>query len=458
MGRRPVTGGVVDDDILKILEAKQEHPNAITYDLILHTVDEDIIIRELASVETSRDYANNICDYIIVNFTLGLGQCVKKILPYQDNLEMTIVTRYYDKSYTDRYKLVILSGPPSLAGTIYSSYTEIELDKMDKLLMECQCLNRLVEALRLKPCDGVYTYSTVKDIIKTVMTNNINEVNIEDTSVPTNFNLIQPNNDKTYRHINIPVGVRVLDLPSYLQNTDYGVYSADIGTYIQRFGYFQTDIEPTDTVFVYPLYNPGLNNSSGKRLMIFSTPSTLLAQVEHSYLIDGGVIKIIGAGNMTSNEISQGKLINDGNAVIIANPTAIMRGGNTTTTDTVTTDKTTNLTGELLKSKRDGHNSANYVGATANQYKVYSELSKNTLSPYQVTWNYSNPELLYPGMPVSYVYEDSELGVVKLNGVLHSVFNKYSAPYKTNVTIINVLLEPYIDGTNNGNESVDVRY
>jgi len=73
MVTRPLTPGVVETDIARILEAKSLHPQAITYEVIVHTVDEDIPVTELISVEVSRDYANNVCDYIVTTFTMGLG-------------------------------------------------------------------------------------------------------------------------------------------------------------------------------------------------------------------------------------------------------------------------------------------------------------------------------------------------------------------------------------------------
>jgi len=456
MATRPLTPGVVETDIARILEAKSLHPNAITYEVIVHTVDEDIPVTELISVEVSRDYANNVCDYIVTTFTMGLGQYIKRVHPFLDNLEMSIITKYYGRSYVDRYKLLILTGPDNIAGSMYTSYTEEELDQTDKVILETQCLNRLVEVLRLQPTSGIYSYTNVRDVIKTTISNAVADVAVANTKPDIGFNCVEPDNSKTYRHINVPVGVRVLELPTFLQVTDYGVYSADIGTYIQRYGYFEDNVEPKDTVFIYPLYTPDLVDAPGKRLMILSSPTTILSQVESSYVIDGDVVKIIGSGDMRSNDISQTKLINSGNSVITADTGSIMHTGSVATDSEVNTKNSINLTGESLVNKRDGFNGQNYTRPTSNPYKEYTEISKNMLSPYQVTWNYSNPELIFPGMPVIYVYEDIDKGVIRLNGIVHSLFNKYNASYKTHTTVLNVLLESYVDGMDKGVDVVDV--
>lgn len=458
MSMRPITPGAVESDIAKIINNKVMDPDTISYKVILHTIDDDIDITELISIEVDRDYANNISDYILVTFTMGMGEYLRKVHPRIDNLEMTIVTKYYNDSYLNRYKLLIVNGPTNIAGTMYSSYSEEELNKMDKFIIEGQCINRLVEVLRRQPVDGIYNYITVRDAIRTVITNAVNKTTIEGVSPETKFNFVDPNNDKTFRHISIPLGINALDLPSYLQNTDYGVYSSDIGTYIQKHGYFIDGEDPVDTIFVYPLYNPKLVDKPGKKLMILSSPNNMLSTIENSYLEEGDILKIIGSGNMRSSEISQTKLINTGNAIIRTNIDNMLKTGGDVTDNTVSVSRANTMSGETLVAKRDGYDGVNYVKPSTNIYKQYSEMAKNVLSLYQVTWNFSNPELLFPGMPVIYVYEDTEHGVIRLNGIIHSCFIKYNAVYKTHSTLINVMLESYIDGVEKKTDEVDVSY
>jgi len=458
MGLRPITPGLVEADIASVISNKALHPNAIQYSIIVHTPTMDIDVIDLVSIETNRDYANNITDYILVTFTIALGTYIKQIRSIQDNLEMSIITDHYGKKYHSRYKMILNGVPDAIAGSIYTSYTETELNKMDVVVIEAQCLSRLVESIRLTPVSGVYNYVTVSDVIKTVISHTIDAVKIEGSAISYNINIITPNNSKTYRHIIIPTGIRVIDLPSFLQNTDYGVYSSDIGTYIQKIGYFEKGVTPKETIFVYPLYNNKITNTPGKQLMVLSSPNTLVSRSENSYLIDGDVIKIIGSGDMHGSEISQTKLMQNGSSVVISNPDHVIIKGTNGTDDTVSTSSKTNLTGSNLKIMKDGGAPTKYIGPTANKYKQYSAIARDMLSMYHVTWNFSNPELLYPGMPVMYIYEDDVRGVVRLTGVLHSTFTKYSGPYKTNTTFINMLLEPYVDGTSNSNSTVDVSY
>lgn len=455
---RPLEHGVVGADIADIIDKSDYDPKAITYNIILHTVDEDIPIDDLITIETKRDYANNVADHIIVTFAILAGTYVRSVHKFMDNLEMTIVTNWYDKKYSDRYKLMLVKGPSNIAGTLYSSYTEDELNRLDKFVIEAQCLDRLVEVMRLTQVSGTYSKHTVQDVISGVMSKAINNITIEDTPIPTAFSFIDPNNQQIYRHINIPIGTTAISLPVFLQEGDYGVYNTDIGVYIQKYGYFEDGKEPITTVFVYPLYNNELADHPGRKLMILSSPTNQYSAVDRSYLLDGDVIKIIGTGDMRSGEVGQTKLMNTGNTIVTGSTANIVGGVAAVTDDAAKIVAKQNLHGAKLKVKVDGTELPRYVKPTSNPYKYYSEIAKNLLSPYQITWNYSNPELLHPGMAVTYVYEDIEVGAVRLNGVLHSCYNSYNQRTGAHVTLLNVLLEPYTDGVANAaNTTVDVR-
>lgn len=457
MAFRPITAGALEADIYRIISSKNTHYKAITYDVTIHTPTEDILLTHLTSIEISRDYVNNITDYILVSFLIPLGTYAKKLRVTQDNLEATITINYYNIRYPTRYKLV-LQPIETMAGSGYSSYTEAELNKMDMIHVEAQCLSRLVESIRLQPVSGIYNYTTVSKLIKTVISDSIKKVKIDNNSVDHLINVVPPNNDKIYRHLVLPTGVRVLDLPSFLQNTSYGVYSADLGTYVQKSGYYTPNKKPIETVYVYPLYNYKLLPKTGNKLMILSTPNARYTKSERSYVIEGNTIKIVGNSDVSGNEISQNLIMQNGNAVIVADPDKIMLNGGVHTDSDLKTVSKDNLVGSNVKPLVSGNNNANYIGPRNNKYLQYSEIAKNTLSNYSITWNHSNAELLHPGMAVMYIYEDEKRGVVRLSGVIHSLFTKYSEAYKVSATVINLLLEPYNEGIINSNKTVDVRY
>jgi len=465
---RPLTPGLVSRDIAKIIHSDSVPSDAVTHRIIINTPDDNLSPTELISIEISRDYCNNISDFTLVTFSIMLGDYVKLIHPYMDNLEMTIVTTEYSKNTHIRYKMVILKGIEGLTGSMYSSYTRDELNKVDKVIVEAQCVDRLVETIRTHPVDGIYAYTTIDKVIKTIFNSAISNIKVDGIKkdygvkidgIPEEYNIdvIEPNNSKKYRHISIPMGVRLLDMPSFLQETNYGVYSSGIGTYIQRYSHEHDRETAKSTIFVYPIYHSGLWDTPGKKLMILSAPTNIMSVIENSYIVDGDVIKIIGNGNVTSKEESQNLIKDVGNVIITTKTDSMILDSVSTKDKTVHTSKKDNLIADRLSKMRDGTSNVNYIKPTSNPYVQYSKVASNMLSSYTIKWMHSNPTILYPGMPVSYIYEDADHGIVKLNGILHSNFTKYNTSDRTHVTILNVLLEPYIDNIKKGIETVNVR-
>jgi len=455
MPTKPMTEGLLAHDIGKILHAPKRPTNHITHKCTIHTVDFDIDITNLISIETSCDYHSDVGDYILVTFTLTMGTAVKVIHPEMDNLEITINTDVYGKTSHSRYRAVIISGLTNVSGNIYSTMSMEELNKMDYVTIEAQCINKSLMEMRNMYVDGVYSYHTVSEVIKALFHKHGDSALAE--SGKWGLSMYPPNNEKRYRHIVVPAGTSLLDLTTYLQNKDYGVYSAGIGTYITRYSESGNKADMADHIFVYPLYNSKIYEKPGRKLMIYSTPMTNLKFSENSYIVDGDSVKIVGHGDMEGKEISKYHVMDKGNGLILGNAASVMVDGVKVTDGMVSTDLKTNLKGERVKPLAGVNDRPAYMSHTTNPYPGYSDIASNMLSHYNVDWNFSDPDLLYPGMPVTYIYDDHNHGIVRLHGVLHSSFTKYSGPAKIHHSNLNILLEPYIDNITAKTDVVDVR-
>lgn len=110
-------------------------------------------------------------------------------------------------------------------------------------------VSREYEVLRTQYTDGTFrdrhcwTSLYIKEAIE-----RSKEVKIEGKPLDLNIDIVKPNNDYVYDHVVVETGVKILDLPSYIQNKDYGIYNGNIGTYIQRY-------KDKLTIFVYPLFD-----------------------------------------------------------------------------------------------------------------------------------------------------------------------------------------------------------
>ena len=60
------------------------------YTALIHTAKEEFKAYQILSIDTVRDYVNNIGDAITLEFTLPLGDYTKLFYPNRSNLEITI--------------------------------------------------------------------------------------------------------------------------------------------------------------------------------------------------------------------------------------------------------------------------------------------------------------------------------------------------------------------------------
>jgi hypothetical protein len=436
-----ISGGLLDLEVNSILKTTNPDTNNVVYELIVHTPENDIYVNYVNSVEVMRDYNGNIGDYIYANIIIGLGDYIKVIQPYRDNLEMTIkITRYASISST-RYKAIILNNSGATYAKGYTSMSQTDLNKLEPMNIEIQCLHKELEALRAVSVDGIYRNTTVENLIIGLINKYTKTIQIEGTTVNISVNIIKPNNDYNYVHINIPTGTRLLDVPSYLQNTNYGVYNGNIGTYLQKY-------DDRLILFVYPLYDKNVFETVTKKLNIYNIASKKLTFIENTYKLDGDILKILTGLNVRSLDTAENELSDTGNAITAANPDLILQRNVIVTDNNVTTYPTNNLTAQAIKNKRDGMNLNLHLGVETNLYKYRSDIVKKSMGIYQIPWNYPNIDLIYPGMPCSFLYEDNVNGIVKLTGTVQSVYSRYTKTNNTTVALLNIaVIKPtmYLD-------------
>lgn len=134
-------------------------------------------------------------------------------------------------------------------------------------------------------------------------------------------------------------------------------------------------------------------------------------------------------------------MMDTGTGVVVTDPSVIMNGKKGITDTEITNNNQDNLVTLKIKDKDDGVDKVKYISSTANVYKHTSELARANLSIFQFQWHYCNPELLYPGMAVGFIYNDVTEGTIVLRGILQSVYYKYSTATQTLACILNVMME-----------------
>lgn len=430
------TGSLIEMDIQDIISTDNPWKEASEYEIILHTPYKDIDITYLKLIETVRNYSKSIGDEIYITFNMLGGDFILDVYPYRDNLELSITELSTNKLKVlgeNRYKLVMVNNNANVYGSKYTAATREDLNKSEIVRVVGQCVDRVVEALRITQVEGIYENTTLKEIMTAEFKEKIANIQLDGENVEVDIDIVEPHNNNTIEQLVIPSGIYALDFPSYLQNTVYGVYNANIGTYIQK-------IKDRTTLFVYPLYDVNrFDNSEASKMVVYFTNNLRYNAIDNTFKMDGKVLKILAGGSLRSVDNAENDFMSEGDGYIRVLPEQMMNRNAVVTNDSMNLDSSTHLEGTKFKDRRDGADKPVFLGNEVNMYKYRSGINRATMGTYQFQWYYSAPELIYPGMPVQYIYEDGNGNVNKLEGVVQVVISKYDKLLKSVATLITFL-------------------
>lgn len=417
---------LISPHVTEIMGSRSGYPE-ISYRAIMHTEEKDIALTAIDSIEFTQDFNNDISDMVVINFDIGVGDYVFDIKPYLQNL---MITLYKDvdgvRGKGVIYKAVSVADRVPY-GDVNGDYNREDLNATGLMGGSFQLVHRLVEVLRAVKCDGIYRATTVKDVLYTEYGAMLKSILVDGVAPKIKVNISEPDNITKYKHIVIPTGTSLLDLPTFLQDTKYGVYNGDICVYLTLVG---NDIN----LFINPLYS---TLESSEELYFYHSGNPIHDSTEVTYTKIGDMTKIISCSEMTLVENRETEYMNNGHALTRSSFQKLINHNATITNDSIHFDKESHLDSSAGYIKDDGLTSERYYGHEANMFKHRSKMLKDGISILQVKWGYSDPSLLRPDIPTIFVFQkDGKL--VRLKGIIQNTYSLYNGSTKTTSTIINL--------------------
>ena len=401
---------LVNKEILDITTKPIEYKE-LKHEIIFRNKITTIPIRIFESIEKLADFNNNVMDYPTLNVFLSLGVYSKDVFEHKDNIEVTINTSRDDKLYSSiTYKAILVDVDNNMSG-IVANISKEELDMSGMVRVTFQLIEQELELIRIVKTSGIYKDMDVSSIMTAIFYNTINKIKIKGTNIIPTINIVKPDNTNKYKHVIIPTGTRLVDLPTYLHDTDYGIYKGDIGLY------FKTKVESVNknnlNVYIYPLYS--IEKNKYKELVIYYANTQFSKVNDNNYYNTDEMLKVV-ASDLDIAEIKQNTIMNKGGA-ITGNDPNILLSYNTTL------------------NQKDGLTNERYVGNEVNLFKHISRVMSDSMDLVKVTWNYSNSSLLIPGMHVT-IYYQKDNKVKKMVGVLQQYHMLYREINKIETTIL----------------------
>ncbi len=411
------------------------------YSAIIHADGKQMFVPTVISVDTHKDFVSNITDEITVNFLMPLGDFIKVVKPNLKKLEMTLISTVVGSKSKNTYKLVLAGLTQDEQNGTYDQTSGTELNKQDMTNLTGQCLNKVVEGMRSLRTYGVYKDTTVSAVMNTVLMENIGSFSALGGLLSSgDCKMASPDNTRTYKHIVVPDGTLALDIGSFFQHGDYGVFNGGLSTYIQKTDAKEFGISDSEVTYIYPLYgNKSISNYKPVLKIIALSPMTK-SGIESTYVLDKGDLKIItSVASDVKNDDDSGNM-NDGVGVTLLDSETVLTRPFEVSEDKVVVKRENVKRKQMHKKMADGVNKVKYVGTVNNLYDERAKVLRNNGRVVQLQWNFSNARLLIPGMKVIYITDDGKGGVSKKDGILHGASIFYEGQKKMEATILNVFL------------------
>lgn len=400
-----------------------EKPVHFTVEAIIHVGANVYYPLKLLSIDNLEDYELAYADTMIVELSLSAGSFSTDIYPFKDQVDITIIKKPIgevgnninpDKVIqSERFTAVLKdTGNPVIEGNTNATPSKDTLDLTNIINVKFQLINKAVEQIRMVTIGGIYRRVRAGELIRALLTAEINNINVEGVRKPLGVDLASGYNQEVREHILIPHGVKLIDMPAFIQNECGGVYSAGFTCYMK-----------SDYWYVYPLFDVKRYGKADRVLNVINVPRNKFPGIERTYRQDGNNIVIMCTGEVQFSDDSESQQLVYGNGVVFPNMKQFMNGFSFTKNNKTTVSRGANNTEVISTARANGKNNVQVLSdlPASNPLVEYSRLARRQGSFLTFVWENSNPSLITPGIPVKFSYIDNN----KISAIYGSVIKAH---------------------------------
>jgi len=403
-----VSTKILADMVTKIINTDQS--NVMALSLYIYSASSQFSIDKcmIEHFELIKKFGGNTTNDIQVKINLTPAQ-IAELIKNQTNLLASLIIEYVDSAsgnirfsdppYTATFR-VLIHNPDDLN----KKYGATVYNDTNPLADKTKGTNRITESLLQLDLQLVRPeeYSMNKAHYHGMMTDTTIDKAIHFVAsmmkVPK-LDLIPPDNTAEYKHMIIPPEHGDFNkLFDYLQE-QYGIYSKGLN-------YFMDD----QTLFIYPAYETRLNRSS--KLTILKVGVGAYGGATNYHKLEGSHLTIVSNSDTEQKTLSSVSAENNGNSQLFMKADTMIDGQIDHNTMTV---KSTSVSASNKSDNSIQQTSAvvKYSQPTINLYSKVSKMASGEGETVKLSWPYCRLNLIEPGMPCVYVYDEKEMLVQK---------------------------------------------
>lgn len=398
-------------------------PVIFTWLCTVHANGKDVKPLYTVEMELDRNYIDQYCDKRDIVLAFNAGDFNYDIIPYKTNLEMTVRKVLLDESsvpsinqnaavQTNRYRATLYDNhSPSLEGNDPTAVSREAAERGGIVDVRFQLLDLVVEQLRMQTIGGIYRNITGVDLVKFLLTK-YSQTTVTDKAVTVKgVTVIGKPSKLAKEHLAIPHSTKVVDAPDIVNKNCGGIYSAGFKAYLQN-----------QMWYLFPPYDLKGFKDSNNTLTLINIPANRLPSTERTYRETATQLFVLLTGQVKHKDQSEQAQLNEGNGVRFLDANEVLDGFATVENNKLTVNAANNVNEFVMEQRANGINNVQQgiTKITANPLLEHSRLAQRSGAYIQGVWENSNDNLIYPGMPVKYMYLQNNTAVT-LYGVVVAI-------------------------------------
>jgi len=319
------------DDIKDVFNNGSKASKNVTYNGVLKVGSKQFKIGFLDFVTIERNYITNFTERINIKFDYPIGDFVYDIAPNKDKLKIILIKKFGAKDIRLEGNLFLALQTMDYREMEYKDKSREELNKMGILKVQGEAVHELFILLKDATCSNVFTNTTIEKVITDIYKSTISSLNLKSFQIKKLF--IHPtDNRRVYEQVVIPDNTKVLDLPTWLQTTSWGIYNGHVGTFIQQ-------VDNIANIFIYPEVKYKLNDSKHRSLEILAVGTGSVAASDITYKVTSSKVTILADIDTKVYDDNESNVVNQSAGILATDAEAIQKRSVKVTKDKVETNR-----------------------------------------------------------------------------------------------------------------------
>lgn len=363
-------------------------------------------------VDSFRDFNGNYCEELTIVATFNSGDATHGIMPYNNKLEATLKKVPIGGAYSistsqsrniqgQRYNAYLYdNGSQLVESNMYGNNFPGVSARGDLKTLRIQLVDKVIERLRAHRFSTVVKGVSGMDCLRTILGNMTADAAEKEGITFKGVDLAPGFNNKVVNQIVFPTNTKLIgdakSLPRIVNDGAGGLYPQGMGYYYQD-----------NLWYIFPPFATDRFETSERSLTVINVPANKYPGVERTYRRTANQLVVLSTGEVKHRDYSMEAQANDGNVARFIDASKVMNNFVQIYNGQVSFDGKGNLNEFMVKPREQGTNIITQTeqGEITSSYSnEYSKLLARTGSYIQFTWENALTHLIYPGMPVKFMY------------------------------------------------------